>query len=280
LNSIRSAGWFRDLEATLISLIGPRHRGADGLVHPPTDQLAGVALHAAEVSEHAEPLDLLERQRRGVAVEEAVPPARRDQGGLEGSDRLDGVLEVDRVGMVRKGGREPWRVAGDVAQHPRDLSGLSHRHLLVSEQRPPGLRDQVWGSTVPELRGLANRVVDRRAVAPPAPTSHPDGHRLAVDATLAQHVTRAARHRAVARQSRIEEQLLPEPDGVVGVLGPLERLEAPEQARIDPRGGRRFGRMRIELELWFAGGGVATRCHHTQQEDEAHTGRIDRQLSA
>jgi hypothetical protein len=84
-----------DLEPALVLLVRPRHDRARTLKHQAADQVTGVALHATEIGEHLDALDLLMIEGLGVAGQKRIPPSGRDQGALEGGDRLGGVVEVD-----------------------------------------------------------------------------------------------------------------------------------------------------------------------------------------
>ena len=131
---------------------------------------------------------------------------RRNQCRLKGLDRLRHVVEGHRRRVIRESLLEFGDIGGNAAQRRLD-GGWRVVHLDARLHRSLGLRLEILGAAVPELRDVEHRVQHGRRAARTFLPAMTDGGRARVDAAGAQIVAGRAAKQLALGKTRLEKQL-------------------------------------------------------------------------
>jgi len=208
---------------------------------PVSDRVARDAARPA--GEELEAAELLRVQRALLApvapsVERRVA---RQEGPLPAGQRRGQALGRR---PAREGALEAPRIVGQSADPGENRLHVGVRELPGVDERVEDLRFQRRPAAVVKCVEEIRRVEDRRRVAPQAPSSDPDRPReLVIREALLRDVAHRAGHRAVHRETPVEEELAAQRDQLGCVLDPLRerRGRQPQGRGFDPCEGLTVG---------------------------------------
>src|SRR5690606_24938558 len=123
--------------------------------------------------------------------------------------------ESDRVAFAREGRLEALPILGNALEHVDDMLGCGG-HLYRRLNRALRLRPQIFGTAIPELRHVEDRVEHGRRVAGALLPAMADGSLDIVGPAGSKVVTGVAAHDPARRQARIEPEHAAEIDLLAG----------------------------------------------------------------